>query len=156
MAGTANATVSIANNDSDENPFTFVIGGTGLTELESWRLLYFGISANAGIAADTADPDGDGHNNLFEFVAGLVPNDAGSRFQVRNESVTGQPAQRAIIFSPLIAGLTYVVKGKAVLTDATWTPLGSFTTADNGDERTVTDLNAGTGSKFYKIEITKP
>ena len=156
-AGLLSAAIHIPSNVSGAaNPFDINLTGTGLTEQESWRLLYFGTTADAGIAADTADPDGDGHNNLFEFVAGLVPNDAGSRFQVRIESVTGQPAQRAIIFSPLFAGRTYVVKSKAVLTDATWTPLGSFTTTDNGDERTVTDLNAGTGPKFYVIEITKP
>jgi hypothetical protein len=35
-------------------------------------------------------------------------------------------------------------------------PLGSFIFSDAGDERTVTDLDAGGARKFYSVEITKP
>ena len=46
---------------------------------------------------------------------------------------------------------------KATPTDPTWVPLTSFTTSDNGTERTITDLGAtGAGMKFYQVEITKP
>ena len=131
-------------------------GFTVLTAQESWRRVYFGVTTNTGNAADAADPDGDGHTNLFEFVAGLVPNSAASRFSVRIDAVLGQPGQKAIVFGPVVAGRTYVVKSKASLTDATWTALGSSTTSDNGAERTVTDLGVGSGARFYQVEITKP
>ena len=36
-SGLRSATLSIANNDADENPYDFAIQGTGLTALESWR-----------------------------------------------------------------------------------------------------------------------
>jgi len=32
----------------------------------------------------------------------------------------------------------------------------TFSVADNGQERTVTDLRAGGATKFYEVEITKP
>ena len=129
---------------------------TVLTLQEAWRLQYFGHYDNGGNAADTADPDGDGQANLFEYVAGLVPNDPNSRFKLRVQPVTGQPAQKAIIFSPLVAGRTYVVKSKANLTDPTWVVLGSFSTSDTGTERTVTDLASGVGPKYYHVEVTLP
>ena len=39
----------------------------------NWRQDYFGTSANAGDAADNADPDNDGINNLLERALGLNP-----------------------------------------------------------------------------------
>ncbi len=41
--------------------------------LESWRLLYFGSTANTGTAADDADYDFDGLANLIEFALGSSP-----------------------------------------------------------------------------------
>ena len=56
----------------------------------------------------------------------------------------------------IVAGRTYVVTGKASLTAPAWLALTSFTTADNGTQRTVTDTAAGGGTKFYRVEITLP
>jgi len=44
-------------------------GGRG-----GWRFMHFGSETNAGPAADTADPDGDGVPNLFEHLFGTNPN----------------------------------------------------------------------------------
>ena len=146
------ATATNPDGDSDGGDLTF----STLTLLQSWRQQYFGTMANSGSAADTADPDGDGASNLFEYVAGLLPNDSLSRFNVRVEEVAGQPGQKAIILSPLVPERTYVVKCKASLSDPTWTALTSFTTSDNFAERTVIDLAAGSLAKFYMVEIALP
>jgi len=156
MPGARAATLSLASNDPDENPFTIPLSGTGLTVQEAWRLQYFLTIENTGNAADAADPDGDGQNNLFEFVAGLVPDSAASRFAVRIAPVAGQLGQKAVVFGPVLGGRTYVVKSRASLNAGTWEVLGSFTTSDNGSERTVTDLGAGTGARFYTVEIARP
>jgi len=150
------ATLSLASNDPDENPFTVTLSGTGLMAQEAWRLQYFLTLGNTGNAADGADPDGDGHVNLFEYVAGLVPNNAGSRFLLWVEAVEGEPGRKVVIFSPVLVGRMYVVKSKGSLADADWVELGSSTTSDNGTERAVTDSGAGTGARFYRVEITKP
>ena len=126
------------------------------TEQEAWRQFYFGSPDNSGEGADDADPDGDGHDNAFEFTAGLSPIDPTSRFRLRIEAITGQPEHKTIIFSPIVAGRTYVVRSKASLLDPTWNPLTSYTTADAGDERTVTDLLGAGPMKFYHVEITRP
>ncbi len=48
---------------------------TDLTALEIWREENFGTLENTGVAANTADPDGDGIPNLLEFALGLNPNE---------------------------------------------------------------------------------
>jgi FG-GAP repeat len=129
---------------------------TVLTPLESWRRLHFGIITDTGDAADTADPDGDGDENRFEYAAGLIPTDPISRFRLRVEPAPGPPGQVAIIFSPRFTDRTYVVRSKASLADPDWTPLTSSSTTDDGDERTVIDLLATPAQKFYQVEITRP
>ncbi|MGD1977826.1 MAG: hypothetical protein PVJ98_00390 [Akkermansiaceae bacterium] len=37
-----------------------------LTPAQEWRLEHFGTASNSGLAADDADPDGDGIVNLLE------------------------------------------------------------------------------------------
>ena len=44
-----------------------------LSNNQTWRYGYFGTMSNSGDAADEADPDGDGANNLAEYQAGTHP-----------------------------------------------------------------------------------
>lgn len=48
---------------------------------EQWQLQYFGCT-NCPQAAATADPDGDGQNNMAEYLAGTDPNDSASAFRI--------------------------------------------------------------------------
>lgn len=143
-------------SDALGNTASVTQGLTVLTAQESWRRFHFGTWFNTGNTADTADPDGDGHDNFFEFVAGLVPNSPASRFSLRVEPVAGQPARKAVIFRPRLADRAYVVKYKTSLTDPAWLPLPDITTSDSANERTITDLSAGDGVRFYTVEITLP
>ena len=119
---------------------------------DDWQVQYFG--QNNPLAAPGLDPDGDGQNNLFEFTAGLIPNDPASTFHLRIAPVPGQPSQRKIIFSPRLDGRTYIVESMPAFGGA-WQPLTPSTQSDNGDERTVIDLNATGAKKFYRVEITR-
>ena len=47
---------------------------TLLSRQEQWRQAHFGITTNTGSAANTADPDSDGYDNLLEFAFGTDPN----------------------------------------------------------------------------------
>lgn len=147
-----------------------VTGTLGLTVLDSikdnygsyagdgigddWQNQYFGLNnPNAG---PLADPDHDGHTNLFEFTTGLDPTSALSVFHWRIDAVPGFPTQKKIIFSPIVAGRTYSVKTSTTLgTGAVWSSL-TGSVSDNGNERTVTDTSATGGAKFYSVEIVKP
>ncbi len=50
---------------------------TALTAFQSWLMEYFGSTNNP-----TGDPDGDGQNNLAEFLAGTDPTNAASAFRI--------------------------------------------------------------------------
>ena len=49
-----------------------------MTALEEWRVLHFARIENEGVAADSADPDGDGRTNLQEFENNTDPLDSAS------------------------------------------------------------------------------
>ena len=125
--------------------------GDGLGD--DWQVQYFGLG-NPN-AAPLLDPDHDGHNNRFEFTAGIDPANALSIFNWRIDLVPGFPNQKKLIFSPLVAGRTYTVKASTAL-GVSMTPLAGSTVTDNGNVRTVTDTSAAGGAKFYSVEITKP
>jgi subtilisin-like proprotein convertase family protein len=118
---------------------------------------YAAWSAQYGLLQNLeGDDDGDGNSNYFEFVAGLVPTNAGSVFKTSVSSVPGQPNQRAIVFSPIITGRTYTVKSSESLQSTTWIPLSGSISSDNGNERTVIDTTATEARKFYVIKIHYP
>jgi len=71
IASNATATSTLASNNLI----------TVITSFQAWQLSHFGCT-NCPQAAAAADPDGDGQNNLAEFLAGTDPNNAGSAFQV--------------------------------------------------------------------------
>jgi hypothetical protein len=121
---------------------------------DAWQNQYFGL--NNPNAAPAADPDGDGQTNLFEFTAGLIPTDPQSRFTLAIAPVSGQPAQKAVIFTPLVGGRSYTVQFKLSLTDATWQTLTGTTQNDSGITRTVTDPAGAGAAKFYRVQVSKP
>ena len=102
------------------------------------------------------DDDGDGNSNYLEFVAGLVPTNAGSVFKISVSSVPGEPSHRAIVISPIISGRTYTVKSSESLSPPTWISLSNPATSDAGNVRTVTDTKATEAKNFYLIEISSP
>lgn len=132
-----------------DNFGTYAADGLG----DDWQVQYFGLS-NPN-AAPLLDPDFDGHNNRFEFTAGIIPTDAASKFNWRIDPVPGFPNQKKLIFSPRFNDRTYTVKSATTL-GVPMTPLIGSTSTDNGNERTVTDTSATGGAKFYTVEIVKP
>ena len=118
---------------------------------DDWELACFG---NLNQSA-TGDPDGDGQNNLFEFLAGTNPTNPASAFSLRAATVAGQPNQRNLIFSPWAGGRIYTPQFTTNLNVA-FVPLTGYGTTTNGAEVTITDLNATEGQKFYRIQISLP
>ena len=122
---------------------------------DDWQVQYFGLPPNAN-AGPVVDPDYDGQNNLFEFTAGVIPTDPGSRFKIEAKPVTGQPTKKDIVFSPRLGDRSYQLQTSTTLLGGSWGPLVGGTLSDDGEERTITDPNATGTRKFYRVEITKP
>ncbi|HOX55598.1 MAG TPA: DNA/RNA non-specific endonuclease [Candidatus Paceibacterota bacterium] len=60
--------INLANNTASD-PTTII----ALAPVELWRLYWFGTTANAGAAADTAIATSDGMPNLLKYALGLDP-----------------------------------------------------------------------------------
>ncbi len=138
----------------DSNPDNFgSYAGDGLPDW--WQVQYFGL--NNPSAAPAVDVDGTGQNNLFKYVAGLDPTNPASIFVLEIASVTGQPNQKNLIFHPIAVGRTYTVQFSTNLVSIVYTNLTSFTGPQtNVNEVTVTDLDATTPTRFYRIDINLP
>jgi len=121
--------------------------------VDSWQVQYFGLNnPNAG---PTADPDGDGHNNFFEYNASLVPTDPNSRFQLAFDTPPGQPPAQRITISPRYAGSDYILQTSTSLLSQSWIDLPDAPFTDQGEQRTFTGLNTADARKFYRLRINR-
>ena len=145
---TATSHTVIATNTGGST--TADLGITVVSVYSAWSTQYQLTQGPEG------DDDGDGNSNYFEFVAGLVPNNAASTFKTTVAPVSGQANQMAIVFSPIISGRTYKVKSSDSLASGTWADLVNPIVSDAGDVRTIIDSAATGDRKFYVIEIINP
>ena len=139
-------------NVNDDNFGSYA--GDGLED--GWQVSNFGL--NNPQAGPANDPDGDGQNNRFEYVAGTIPLDALSKFRLLIETVDGQPSHRDIIFSPRFPSRSYRVEYRPNAAAGAFLPLtgGSISVSDHGVVRTVTDLTATEAERFYRVQINYP
>ncbi len=71
--GTRTATIQIASNDPDENPFVIQLTGRQATPIDIWRKAHFGSFSSTGPGADLNDVDRDGVAKMMEFATGSDP-----------------------------------------------------------------------------------
>jgi len=131
---------------------------TVYTAFQAWQIQYFGSTTNPAAAA-TADPDGDGCNNLCEFLSGTDPTNSASFFHIT--SVTTTPSNDVVVSWATSGGRTNVVQANAGDVDGSYTtnfidvsPLIIIT--GTGDTTTnYLDQGAGTNipSRYYRIRL---
>jgi hypothetical protein len=164
-AGLLTAVANVYSNPAGSVSGTY-LGATGFATVtvtgpysssvipDSWFVQYFGPAPNP-LADPNADADHTGQTNLFKYIAGLNPID-GSRFTLAIQNVSGQPAQKQLMFLPIVSGRTYTPQFATGLANSpSWQTVASFTQSDNGSTRTVTDLGASP-PEFYRIQISFP
>jgi|GEM_PF-980712 len=152
------------NGISDTYRWTFAMDSQSpsslvLPGIDTWRQTYFGTADETGFRADSANPAGDGLNNLLKYALGLNP----------NVSYSLATAGLSWVMPPMISGnllmytftgtesdVTYIVEATSDLT-GTWTPLYTHTGSAPGTV-TVQDTQAVTaGSKrFMRLRVTHP
>lgn len=101
------------------------------TSIETWRVEYFERTDNEGDAANLADPDGDGWNNLAEYAFGGFPT-LGSNETVEvyhfprvGNIPAGDFQGLEILYNRRInSGLTYTLEATSNLTAAAWSTAG--------------------------------
>ena len=61
---------------------------TAWTPFQAWQIQYFGSTTNPAAAA-SVDADGDGQNNLAEFLAGTDPTNGASALRITSITTQG-------------------------------------------------------------------
>ena len=144
--------VTITGGQLTAITFTYAVSQPLLTPLETWRQANFGTTAITGNAANNADPDKDGLENLVEFAFGLNPNVASAAALPAWQMVGGnfvltfpQPAQAG--------GITYVAEQSTSLSGGSWTAIPDTGTAP---QHSFTTPATGATRKFLRVRVTSP
>ncbi|NQX01125.1 HYR domain-containing protein, partial [bacterium] len=134
-----------------------------LTPQQAWRQTNFGGTSDTGSAANSADPDFDGYNNLLEYALASTPTAAASVPAISTDLVLTEsdPAKHLeITFNRIVDPLLlYAVEVTDNLTEpwaTLWTSAGAANTAG---PVTVSDSADPTSSKprrFIRLRVTAP
>ena len=157
---TCSAVLHITSNDADENPFDIALTGTGITNLEAWRLQYFGSIDNSGPGADDNDPDFDGLSNLMEFATGSNPEQSNSMPGVI--SLNGGTIE--FVYARTVAaindGFTFNVEWSDDLTSPNWNTVGvteEILSDDGTLQQVKASVAAGNGTRrFLHLNVIRP
>jgi len=115
---------------------------------DAFQRTYFPLFT-APNAAPTADPDGDGMNNLAEYIAGTNPTNAASVFKLL--SPTNSPAGTAVRWLS-VAGKSYQVLSRTNLLTGSWRTNGTAVTA-TGTNTQYLDAGGTNGVRFYRVQV---
>lgn len=113
---------------------------------DRWQKQYF-TDINSPNARPDADPDGDGMNNLAEYIATTDPTDPASSLKI--DSIQYYLNQNHLAWRS-VYGMTYQVRGLDQVNGTNWFNVGSPVTA-NGDTSTFADPLGSTTRRFYRI-----
>jgi len=115
---------------------------------DAWQMQNFG-SISDPQAVPTADPDGDGFNNLQEYLAGTNPRNAASLLKLDSAAVVGNGINLRFT---AVAGRTYSVLWNGDLKNGTWSKLADVAAQSVTGPVTVTDpTNQFSAQRFYRL-----
>ena len=97
------------------------------------------------------DPDGDGQNNLFEFIAGTDPTNQNSSFDMG--IMDASHATATISLTPAFSNRTYgLYRSEDLLAPSSWVHITNVSKTFVGQTLYITDL-APIDRAFYKVGI---
>lgn len=158
-AGSKWAVLHIGSNDPDEGVFDIALTGTGMTGSESWRVQYFGNSANSGNGADTFDADFDGIVNLLEFATHTLPTTSNAMPGQANRSGGSVEFFYTRSKAAMSDGVQFSVEWSDDLTSINWSTedvTQSVLSEDSEVQNIKAVLPAGSiGRRFVRLRVTR-
>jgi hypothetical protein len=130
------------------------------THQELWRFTNFGSYDSVASGADSADPDGDGLNNLLEYALGLAPNTSG----VMPASLVTSGANLEYSYTRSMAakdnGTTYQIEWSDTLAAGSWSTQAvtdQITSTQGALETVKASVPKGNGGKrFLRLRVSAP
>ena len=130
---------------------------TSLTAFQAWQIQYFGSTTNPAAAA-SADPDGDGQNNLAEFLSGTNPTNSASSLHII--SVATQSSDVLVTWATA-GGETNVVQATAGLPDGSYSTnfidLSPFIIIPGSGDAITNYLDSGGATnvpgRYYRVRL---
>ncbi|MBK8036913.1 MAG: hypothetical protein IPK22_07215 [Verrucomicrobiaceae bacterium] len=138
---TGSLNLTVINTNTDDIPG---YSGDGLDD--AWQVQYFGLS-NPN-AAPLLDPDGDGHTNVFENLAGIDPTSAASFFRVTQSMLS---ANSFHLTFPTVPGRSYQLQSSPNLAPP-WTDIGTAE-AGTGTALTLPVNVSGETRYFFRVSV---
>jgi hypothetical protein len=122
------------------------------TPLTAWRYAKFGTMANSGNAANKADPEMDGLENLVEFAFGLNPRESDAALFPAWQHLEGD-CVLSFTQPVTVSGVTFVAEQSNTMAAGSWTEI-----ADTGSPPQHLFLVPGAISerKFLRVRVTVP
>jgi hypothetical protein len=129
------------------------------THQELWRFANFGSYDPVASAADSADPDGDGLNNLLEYALGTAPNTSGVMPAVL--ALNGANLEYTYTRSTAAKdnGVTYQIEWSDTLEADSWSTqtVTQQITSEKGRETVKASVPKGNGGKrFLRLRVSAP
>jgi PKD repeat protein len=129
-----------------------LLTAVGLTAFQNWQIQYFG-STNDPAAAEEADPDGDGQNNMAEFAVGTDPTNSASAFRITSVVRTSNDL---LVTWSTVGGRTNAVQAATTVSGGYSNLNASMLITGNGNVATnYLDIAATTNAagRFYRIRL---
>jgi hypothetical protein len=127
-----------------------------LTPIQSWRLQYFGTTANGGASADTAIATSDGMPNLLKYALGLNPLVPAAN-PVTGDISTGY-LRMTLPKNSNATDISFHVEWTASLPSSSWTTSGTVVDQNTATLLQVHDAQAvdGSSSGFLRLRVSRP
>jgi hypothetical protein len=117
---------------------------------DSWESLYFSGSTNA---VATADLDGDGSDNLTEYIAGTLPNSAASVFKVTSYDAPVSNGAPFIVNWNTVAGRLYSVTYSDNLSFTDFSTLSGASDLPYTQTSYTDTVERTTLQNFYRVDV---
>jgi len=145
--------ISLSNAFAYVQTDTIAPGAAGTNGLPiAWMLLNFGTTN----VNPNADPDGDGMNNLQEYLAGTDPNNANSTLAIAAFSTSPSGTSNYLTWQSVLTRCYYIQERLDLDNGFNWFDSGLGLIGPDGASTARTILGTNAPLRFYRLQAVRP